>query len=130
MNRKWIAQAGVVINGLSFTLVGLALIAAPHWFFENIGTFPPFNRHYAGDLGTYSLPLGIALLFAARFPTRHRLLIGAVVGISILHLLNYIYDAVIAAEPLSHWFQDVVPLVVTALLLIPAVVAKETNGET
>lgn len=82
----------VATMGISFTLTGLALLFAPQFFFDNIGTFPPFNRHYMGDLGTYSLPLGLALLWAARNPMQHRLLILAAVGINLMHAGNHAYD--------------------------------------
>lgn len=39
----------VLVAGLFYTLNGLALLVAPTWFFENVGAFAPFNRHYLGD---------------------------------------------------------------------------------
>ena len=54
----------------------------------------PFNRHYAGDLGAFLLPLGLALLVAARQPSRHLLLVGMAAGASLLHALNHRYGAV------------------------------------
>jgi hypothetical protein len=43
---------------------GRALV--PLWFFTTIGTFPPFNRHYTGDIGAFQLALGAGLLLAVR----------------------------------------------------------------
>ena len=102
----------VITMGLSFTLTGLALLFAPQFFFDNIGTFPPFNRHYMGDLGTYSLPLGLALLWATRNPMQHRLLILAAVGINLMHAGNHAYDDVLLG---------ILPSIQTLLLLISGV---------
>ena len=51
----------VALAGLIHLATGLALLLAPAWFYQNIGTFPPFNRHYAGDLGAFQVGLGVGL---------------------------------------------------------------------
>jgi hypothetical protein len=106
----------VFLTGLFYTFVGLALLFAPFWFLENVGQFPPFNRHYMGDLGTFTLPMGIGLLLAARHPWQHRLLIGVVAGANLLHSLNHLYDAL--GESLTHWLSDTVPLILFAVVFL------------
>src|SRR6478752_4482677 len=91
--RPTIAQVVVAIAGVLHLLVGLAMLLAPMWFFVAIGTFPPFNRHYTGDMGAFQLALGAGLLVAARAPARQRLLIGSAAAGNLLHLLNHGYDA-------------------------------------
>jgi hypothetical protein len=58
--------AQIILGGAAgFSLLtGLALLFASNWFFQTLGYFPPFNRHYAGDLGAFELPLGVGLLWA------------------------------------------------------------------
>ena len=90
--RRSFVLAALVAGGLLYTLTGAALLFLPQWFFDNIGTFPPFNRHYTGDLGAFNLPLGIALLLAARRPANHRGLIGFAAAASLIHVLNHFYD--------------------------------------
>lgn len=92
---QWI----LLIGGLFYTLVGLAQLFAPLWFYTHIGLYPPFNRHYMGDLGSFTLPIGIALMLAARDPLQQRLLVGAVAGGSVLHSLNHLYDDLFSAAP-------------------------------
>ena len=48
-----LVQWVVALSGAGYTLTGLSQLFAPRWFFENIGKFPPFNRHYVGDLGAF-----------------------------------------------------------------------------
>jgi hypothetical protein len=68
-------QAVVFVTGLFYTLTGLLMLFIPGWFYDTIGHFPPFNRHFIGDLGTFILPMGLGLILAARAPFQHRLLL-------------------------------------------------------
>ena len=115
ISRVWVRGVALV-GGIFYIFVGLALLFAPVWFFETIGNFPPFNRHYMGDLGGFILPIGIGLLIAARDPARHWTLVGVVVAANVLHAINHIYDAIIGQEPLTHWLVDTGPLLVFAII--------------
>lgn len=95
---RWV-QWVVAIGGSFYTFVGLAQLVAPLWFFTTIGPYPPFNRHYIGDLGSFTLPMGIALLLAVRNPFQHRLFIGFVAAGSLIHSLNHLYDDLVGATP-------------------------------
>jgi hypothetical protein len=90
----------LILGGWGYIGAGGALLLAPHWFYQQIGTFPPYNRHYAGDLGAVLLPLGVGLLWAARAPERHRGLILLGAGVSLLHAANHLYEAVVFGHPL------------------------------
>lgn len=105
-----------LLTGLYYTFIGLALLFAPAWFFGHIGPFPPFNRHYMGDLGTFILPIGIGLLLAAKNPAGHPLFLGMVAAANLGHALNHLYDD--RAEPLSHWLSDTLPLLLFSLLFL------------
>lgn len=91
------ASALIGLVGLVDTAAGAALLLAPEWFYENVGTFPPFNRHYAGDGGAFLLPIGIGLLVAAQEPARHRNLLMLALGASWLHAFNHAYDGLVHA---------------------------------
>ena len=113
------AQIVVGLAGVAYLLIGIALLFAPVWFFLAIGDFPPFNRHYEGDLGSFLLPLGIGLLVAARNPARNIWVIRVAALGSLLHVGNHIYDALYyATPPNSESFVQVVLLLVLALLLM------------
>ena len=106
--------------GVGYLLIGLALILAPQWFFDNIGPFAPFNRHYEGDLGTFLLPVGLGLMYAAREPIRHELFLLVVAVASLLHAGNHIYEAIAGNTPAARVLQDTGPLVVLGLLVLAA----------
>lgn len=118
--RLGFVRAALVAGGLMYVFSGAALLFTPEWFFENIGTFPPFNRHYMGDAGTFLLPLGIVLLLIVRHPERHRALIAfAAVG-SLIHALNHTYDDIIAGSDFGAWMGTTIPLFILAAVLIAA----------
>ncbi|MFL5735623.1 MAG: DUF6632 domain-containing protein [Chloroflexia bacterium] len=116
-------QVVLAVAGAFYILTGLALLGVPEWFFQNIGNFPPFNRHYAGDLGTFTLALGLGLLVAARDPAKHRLLVGVAALASILHALNHGYDDLTGASPATRLLADTLPLLIFGLVLAFAYIA-------
>jgi hypothetical protein len=116
--RPTIAQMVVAIAGITHLLVGLAMLLVPMWFFVTIGTFPPFNRHYTGDMGAFQLALGAGLLFAVRTPARYRLLIGITAAGNLLHMLNHAYDALISHASIGYWLSDTGPMLVLTLALL------------
>jgi len=120
MKQNRLIQAAVLVAGLFYLLAALGLLFAPRWFFENIGHFPPFNRHYMGDTGAFLLPLALGLMVAARDPGRYRFLIGLGALASVIHTFNHLYD--VAFEGLTHgdWWLDLTPLFLLAIALIAA----------
>ncbi len=115
MSGTRFAQGLVALMGVFYTATSVAQLFAPQWFFEHIGYFPPFNRHYVGDLGAFTMAMGVGLLFAAREPSAHRGLIGVVALGSIIHVLNHLYDDWLNAG-LS--LTQTVPLALLALVMV------------
>jgi hypothetical protein len=112
-------RAALVAGSALYLVTGAALLFAPEWFFQNIGTFPPFNRHYLGDAGSFLLPLGLALLWAARNPAEHWLLTGFAALGSLVHALNHTYDDLTGGAPM---LGQTIPLYIFAIGLILAAV--------
>lgn len=113
-----VTKGVLLIVGLSDALAGLALLFAPRWFFDTIGNFPPFGRHFMGDTGAFLLPIGLALIVAARDPRRYRLLVWLGAGASLLHFLNHLYGSLAAGEAWLPTLEVAVPAV--AMLAIAA----------
>ena len=110
-------------SGVSYVLTGIGLLFFPEWFFQNVGTFPPFNRHYTGDLGTYVLPLGVGLLLAAREGPAGRLLVGVAATATSLHALNPVYDAINSGADPRATIQIALFVVLAGLLWWAAIAA-------
>ena len=117
-SRPLFAQAVMVMAGLGYTIAGAALLFAPEWFFQNIGYFPPFSRHYAGDVGAFVLPLGTESAFCSRRATHPS--IGVTwhrnrrqcVACAQSHVRRRRGQA-----SLVHWLVDTLPLLVLGVLL-------------
>lgn len=92
MKRIDIVRSALVAGGFFYLLTGIGLLFTPQWFFDNIGFYPPYNRHYAGDLGAFTIPMAIAILYAARQPARHRLMIAFAFAGSLVHAFNHLVD--------------------------------------
>lgn len=125
MSNKQITQMLVGLMGVLNTIIALLILFAPVWFFENVGDFPPFNRHYMGDAGTFLLAIGIGLMAAARDPIKHKLTVVVGILASALHTINHLYDAVIGGEGVMHWITDLGPLVLFVVLLVVAYARME-----
>jgi hypothetical protein len=125
-----IGQALIALVGVGDTAAGAALLLAPEWFYATIGTFPPFNRHYAGDAGAFLLPIGLGLLFAAREPRRYRPLLVLALGASWLHALNHAYDAFVHPGTGTASLLDVANIAgIAALLSVGAWLTWRTRPE-
>jgi hypothetical protein len=120
MKTSRFAQVSTFGAGLFYLLVALSMFVDPRWFFKNVGHFPPFNRHYMGDLASFLLPMAVGLLVAARDPFRHRLMIAAVAAGSVIHTLNHAYDALVEGVTHGYWLFDFTPLIMLALALVVA----------
>ena len=130
MSQTAIARAAIFVSGVFYTLSGLGLVFAPEWFFQNIGTYPPFNRHYAGDVGVFTLALGLALLWAAKDQNlaQHRSLIGYTLLASLLHAANHAYDDWLAQQALTTALLNTGPLFVfVAMLAVVYMVAGQVQ---
>jgi hypothetical protein len=90
MNR--FVSAVCLFTGVFYALVGVLLFCDPSFFFHRVAPIGRYNEHYAMDLGSFILPLGVFLTWAAwsRRWAQPVLLIAAL-G-SLLHLTSHLRD--------------------------------------
>lgn len=117
-----------VAAGVSYLAAALTLLLAQDWFFNNtFGNYPPYNRHYMGDAGSFVGVLGLMLLWAARDPARHwEMILLAGVG-SLVHATNHVIEDFIT-NPSSASVANNVLLFVLAIALLLAAWAAKTNA--
>ncbi len=112
-------QFALGLTGLSYVAAGAALILIPAWFLENVGRFPPFNRHYMGDAGAFVLAIGVGVWLMRKNPWAHKSMLVAGLVATQLHALNHLYDAALHSD-LQHWLQDALPNTLIGVLYLAA----------
>lgn len=71
---------------------GVLALADPGTFFEQIGRYGIENQHYVGDVGSFQLASGVALLIAAGRPSWRVPVLGFLAIWYGLHALNHAFD--------------------------------------
>ncbi len=105
----------LVLAVLFFLASGIWAFAAPHSFYDQLATFPPYNRHLLHDIGAFQIGIGAALLLALRWTdARFVVLAGAAAGASV-HLVSHIIDHDLGGKD-----TDVFGLGALAILLLVA----------
>ena len=104
------------VAGLFFLAPGIYAFVAPHSFYDQLATFPPYNRHLIHDVGAFQVGIGAALLFAWRWSDASFVaLAGAGAGASV-HFVSHIIDHDLGGET----SQTVVFGLLAVLLLLAA----------
>lgn len=93
MNAQRFARGVAVLGAVFWLGSGVYAFFAPKSFFDNLGTFPPYNEHFIHDVGAFSIGLGAVLVIALlRLPALAAALGGTAVG-AVFHELAHIIDS-------------------------------------
>ena len=97
-------------------VLGLLLWITPGFFFEEIGPYGTRNDHYMGDVATWYIALGVAMLVAARRASWRVPVLALALVQYALHSLNHLLDV---GESDPSWLgpANLASLVLTTLLL-------------
>lgn len=93
-------QRLVWVVGALHLAAGAFMFLAPRAFYDQVGTFRPFNGHYVRDLATWYVAFGVALLLATRRPSWQAPLLALVVIQYALHVVNHVIDV---GDPRPEW---------------------------
>ncbi len=118
-----LARIGLIVCGTYYTVVGMLLFAAPRLFYEHIGRIGAFNEHYSRDVGSFTLPLGLALFWLARRPFKYRLFAWYAVVASAFHAASHFMDGINTQRAANAF---IFFIGVTALLCLPLLKEQET----
>jgi hypothetical protein len=120
------AKFACLFCGAYYFVTGALLFFAPSFFFHRVAPIGIFNQHYAVDLGSFLLPLGVFLLFAMRHTEWSQPIIGVAAFGSSLHFLSHLRDGFYSTRAV---IADVFFLVVALLLVAPLVIKKGSSHE-
>jgi hypothetical protein len=109
----------VAVLAAAFWLVtGLWAFLAPRSFFDEVATFPPYNRHLFHDVGAFSVGLAAVLVFALLgWSALQSVLAGTAVA-AVLHAVSHVLDRDLGGRD-----ADPISLSVIALLFLAGAVA-------
>ena len=108
-----IARVLIVVAALGLLASGLWAMLAPESFYASVAMYPPYNRHFAHDIGAFMLGLGATLAFALVMTDA---LLVALAGNSIGAVAHFVSHAV--DRELGGLATDPVTFGVFALLLV------------
>lgn len=80
------------LGGLFFVVFGAWAFVAPHSFYDQLATFPPYNRHLVHDIGAFQIGIGAALLMAARWNDAPFVVLAGAAAGGVVHLVSHIID--------------------------------------
>lgn len=104
------------VAGLFFLVPGIYAFVAPHAFYDQLATFPPYNRHLIHDIGAFQIGVGAALLLALRWSDAPFVALTGAGAAASIHLVSHIIDHDLGGET----SQPVVFGVLAVLLLLAA----------
>ncbi len=117
------ARIVAVIGGLTLAAFGAWAFLSPRSFFDTLAVFPPYNRHFIHDIGSFQIGLGVVLLLGAYL--RDALFV-ALAGVSVgsaVHVVSHVLDRNIGGNPES----DIPLLTALTLLLALGAVARSRD---
>lgn len=118
---RWIT-ALLYLFGVTYALNGAAMLFAPSaWFFQLVPGVPEtgaFNAHLVMDGGTFYIPIGIALMVAARDAERHVAAVAIAAGATLLHALLHLYSHEAGLLSWRYVTTEIAAIYIPAALLI------------
>src|SRR5204862_5978976 len=83
---------GLLVYGAYSLALGLVMVLAPGWFFDNVGPFGTRNNHYTRDNATMYLAFGVVGLVALRRPSWRLPVLAVWTLQAAIHAVNHLYD--------------------------------------
>lgn len=124
MPRSKLVQAAWALAVAFFGIGGLWAFVDPAGFYDTLATFPPFNKHFLRDIGSFQLGIAATLLAVLRWRSGTVVaLVGASVA-SVVHALSHLIDRDEGGRGSDH-----ILLWALALLLVAATVVQAREEE-
>jgi hypothetical protein len=103
------AQVMLLCNAGFYGFAALGLLFLPQWFFDTMATFPPFNRHFMGDIGAFGLGISVLLWCAAFEPKAQAWALCCAALIGFTHGANHVFDCLVGGCTMPHFALDSLP---------------------
>ena len=115
---RTIVRLVAAVVAIFFVAIGIWAMVDPQSFYEQLATYPPYNKHLFHDVGAFQIAIGTTLgvaLFRSRDALRVALY-GASTG-TVLHAVSHILDRDLGGRSSDPWLLSALALV---MLLVTA----------
>ena len=113
-----IIRACVAVLGVISIGAGLWALIAPHSFYDQAATFPPYNRHFIHDIGAFQIGLGSCLIAAlALADALLVVLLGNALG-GMSHFVGHVADRSIGGQSSDPFTFGVLAIVMIVLTVV------------
>ncbi|MGH9187260.1 MAG: pyridoxamine 5'-phosphate oxidase [Acidimicrobiales bacterium] len=104
--------------GAFFLGGGLWALLGPRSFYDNLATYPPYNRHLFHDLGAFQIGLGVAILLAFVGWDGWRVGLWSVTAASVLHAVSHVVDRDLGGRESDPYSISALALVLVAAVIV------------
>ncbi|MCA1702539.1 MAG: hypothetical protein LC808_04430 [Actinobacteria bacterium] len=113
-----IIRACVAVLGVISIGAGLWAMIAPHSFYDQAATLPPYNRHFIHDIGAFQIGLGSCLIAAlALADALLVVLLGNALG-GMSHFVGHVADRSIGGQSSDPFTFGVLAVVMIVLMVV------------
>ncbi len=110
---------------------GLWAFLAPRSFYDQLATFPPYNRHLIHDIGAFSIGLGAAVVVALMRWSGIRVALWAAAVANVVHAISHIIDRDLGGKSSDPWtLSGFAVLTVVAAVLAAKLESGSEEGPT
>jgi hypothetical protein len=116
----WITAVLLIVGSVTL-ITGLQMLFAPAYWYAHVPGVPetgPLNAHLVADGGTFNIPIGLGLLWAARNAQRQVLLIAVAACAGLLHSLLHVWSHAEGLLSAEHLTTEVLGIYIPAAALI------------
>lgn len=119
-----VARVIALLAGLFFVVFGVWAFFDPRSFYEQIATWPPYNRHLFHDAGAFQIGIGVALFLALTWKDALAVALGGAAAGGIMHAISHFLDQDFGGRDTDPWFLSFL----AAVIVIGLVARRQSRG--
>lgn len=118
----------VLAAGIVTLAAGIWAFADPASFYEQLATFPPYNRHFIHDIGAFQIGTGVTLLITLRWKDAFFVVLsGSAVG-TLFHFVAHLADTDLGGRASDPALIGVLVFVLTAGAVARALILQKAEA--
>jgi hypothetical protein len=112
VNVRTVVRIVTFLVAAFFIALGLWALLSPMSFYEQLATYPPYNKHLFHDVGAFQAGIGATLVFALfRRDALQVALLGTSVG-AVLHAISHFVDRDLGGKSTDPYLLSALALVI------------------